>query len=977
MNGTWLFQLIVTQFWQVTLLAGIVWAVAKYVAKDRPHLAHALWALVLLKCMLPPIVASPTSLFSWLPHSYRLAVQEMSWSATTIEQRVAQDQAEGVAPLRVRVLPGASALDRIDEPSRTLATARDAKRGGNLLVKFALCAWSAIAVGVFTVSVLRLGIFLRRVKQVTLPTPPSLDLLVANLSKRIGLSRKVRVRLVDAAIGPAVVGFMRPTILMPKVIVEGSTSIQLEPLLAHELIHVRRGDLVWAMLQGISVSLWWFHPLVWLAERLLTCEAERSCDEETIAGLGCSPAMYARSLLEVMERKHQLRAAPSLPGVRPVDITANRLERIMRLGHGSYRQRPWWVVAVWLIGCAMFLPGGAWLTAQENPEQKSNVFKEASFSSENRLESAGLPSAPANPPVVEKEQTEELAFQFEHVLELADVLERLYRERSLAKADLEKELIRLLTAHAALELEGKTEEVDQSLKLALEDPAARAIKSTRLAIGGTSLRVANNQLYIRATPEKRKAIEQCIAHFRQFGFASIVTEISSYEVPRKLAEKELAAISEKFASKGSAAPRYRIEVKGQGKVTSDLGLAGTLTLASHCGYVVLDNSEIARFKEWLAEDDNRDVSQVSAPRVTALSGQLTTVEIGDTREFTVSHKLVKTKDREPTAVPVTQQVMSGSRYEVRATLADGKDADMQSTRLDVKFKRTVIERVDQSTQKLNGIATELDVKRPVVRERTLETSVELGVNQALVVMQTSKDKTSITLVRCTPLAAPIATIPQTNLGDQAPAAYVTISDELQSDLEVALLKQKIQQLGIRDFRIAQRQLQVSNAEDWRAAVNAFKELRSNKYAHSVSASVNSTEGSFSDGDTAYQPIQAFGPFVRHQSVPWLTQVPYVNRLVKGPVKLNVPSDEEIIQALEKDLSQKGRALNGVEKGKLKITTIKIREFYDPARFVPLIGDSILHHSHYKCELTDPATQELKHVAYIDYCQFQMAVGSAK
>ena len=66
MNGNSLFELVVMQTLQVTLLAGIVLALTKFFTKDRPHLAHALWALVLLKCLLPPIIASPTSVFSWL-----------------------------------------------------------------------------------------------------------------------------------------------------------------------------------------------------------------------------------------------------------------------------------------------------------------------------------------------------------------------------------------------------------------------------------------------------------------------------------------------------------------------------------------------------------------------------------------------------------------------------------------------------------------------------------------------------------------------------------------------------------------------------------------------------------------------------------------------------------------------------------------------------------------------------------------------
>ena len=37
-----------TQFWQVTVVAIIVLIAVKLLAKDKPHLAHVLWAIVLI-----------------------------------------------------------------------------------------------------------------------------------------------------------------------------------------------------------------------------------------------------------------------------------------------------------------------------------------------------------------------------------------------------------------------------------------------------------------------------------------------------------------------------------------------------------------------------------------------------------------------------------------------------------------------------------------------------------------------------------------------------------------------------------------------------------------------------------------------------------------------------------------------------------------------------------------------------------------
>jgi beta-lactamase regulating signal transducer with metallopeptidase domain len=189
---------------------------------------------------------------------------------------------------------------------------------------------------------------------------------VLNLAKKLKLRRKVRVNIVDAEFGPAVIGLVRPTIVLPNSIVAGKTAEELEPILGHELIHLRRGDIYWAVLQVIACSLMWFNPLVWLASRNVTRESEKCCDEETIANFQCDRANYARVLVDILEQKSRLRIAPVAPGVRPADITSSRLERIMQSENGTCRRTPRWIWALTLLIAIVVLPGAAMVRSQES-----------------------------------------------------------------------------------------------------------------------------------------------------------------------------------------------------------------------------------------------------------------------------------------------------------------------------------------------------------------------------------------------------------------------------------------------------------------------------------------------------------------------------------------------------------------------------------------------------------------------------------
>ncbi len=367
---------VIAQTWQVAVLAGIVWLVVRYATRERSHVSHMLWTLVLIKCLTPPIWSSPVGLFS-------------RWSPTTVLNQLgnaskpSKEQSSSILPTSTisidseRGRPETPIPTQFGTPTK-VGVSRDLRPA-------MVIVWLGVAAVFALVGFIRFYIFLRQIRRTTIATPPEVARCVARLGKQLQLRQKVGVRVVTSSVGPAVYGLFRPVIVLPQVIVIGKTELQLEPLIAHEMIHVRRGDLFIALIQSLACSLAWFHPMVWFASRCVTIESERCCDEETIASLQCKPAIYARSLLDVLERKHLLRVAPALPGVRPVDITSARLERIMRLGQGSRRRSPWWVWCTAIVAAIAVLPGAHYAVAQP-PEQLKGQFPEKAETNRVQIE---------------------------------------------------------------------------------------------------------------------------------------------------------------------------------------------------------------------------------------------------------------------------------------------------------------------------------------------------------------------------------------------------------------------------------------------------------------------------------------------------------------------------------------------------------------------------------------------------------------
>lgn len=117
------------------------------------------------------------------------------------------------------------------------------------------------------------------------------------VGSRLGVRRDVRLLVSEAAGTPMTGGLWRAVILLP------ASSATWEPerrkvVLMHEVVHIRRRDALRQLLGGVVLSLYWFHPLSWVASRLAAASREEACDERVLE-LGSRPSDYARHLMSL------------------------------------------------------------------------------------------------------------------------------------------------------------------------------------------------------------------------------------------------------------------------------------------------------------------------------------------------------------------------------------------------------------------------------------------------------------------------------------------------------------------------------------------------------------------------------------------------------------------------------------------------------------------------------------------------------
>ena len=155
------------------------------------------------------------------------------------------------------------------------------------------------------------------------------------LRQRMGITTHVAVCESPAVDAPLVTGWIRPMILMPIGITTGMPAAWVEAILAHELAHVRRHDVLLGVVQRGVEMLLFFHPVVWWLSAEVRRAREEACDDVVVDALQ-SPLDYARALTELAS----LSTPPSAlaMGARTGDLMS-RIQHIVRRSPRPLRPR--------------------------------------------------------------------------------------------------------------------------------------------------------------------------------------------------------------------------------------------------------------------------------------------------------------------------------------------------------------------------------------------------------------------------------------------------------------------------------------------------------------------------------------------------------------------------------------------------------------------------------------------------------------
>lgn len=168
---------------------------------------------------------------------------------------------------------------------------------------------------------------------------------LSQMAQAFGITRQVRLRIVEVLASPVTAGWWRPVVLVPAALAARMPPDLLEALLAHELAHVRRHDYLVNLLQNVIETLLFYHPAVWWLSNRIRAERELIADDFAARQLG-EPRRLALALSELERLQfstHHLAQAAN--GGNLMD----RIQHLMRPAPQALN----WKAAIPMLGLAL------------------------------------------------------------------------------------------------------------------------------------------------------------------------------------------------------------------------------------------------------------------------------------------------------------------------------------------------------------------------------------------------------------------------------------------------------------------------------------------------------------------------------------------------------------------------------------------------------------------------------------------------
>jgi len=348
-------------------------------AFPNPHPVEWVWILLVLS-LKSTIILTAGALVSFAAKKASAKLRHILWCATFSTLLLMPFLADSLQPLYIPILPSSPYSDPAStEPATRAEDEQASEQSFHTLPDYArtqveqtpapelvdndtsltsglsvvIVVWLAGAVLVLARFMIGVLMMLRLVDRSTELCDGSWSELKEGLIKKVQLRRPLRLMRSAQSVMPMTCLGSRPTVLLPNNVDRWPADRRYAVVL-HELIHIKRRDLLTQILSQLVCAFYWFNPIVWWAARRMRIEQECACDEQVLK-LGVAPSNYAGHLLDVARlfRASKFSVSTGTAMARPSHLEG-RLRAILNASDGT-RSAPLILASIFVMSLVLVL----------------------------------------------------------------------------------------------------------------------------------------------------------------------------------------------------------------------------------------------------------------------------------------------------------------------------------------------------------------------------------------------------------------------------------------------------------------------------------------------------------------------------------------------------------------------------------------------------------------------------------------------
>ncbi len=260
-------SMLIQSSWQILILAAIVWPLSRLSKKAYPNFAYILWVIILIKALIPINITMP--------------VQQLPMVA--------------LAP----VFTGQFIQSSVDNSAGVLSVAT-----------ILTLIWFTCVI-LLTLRLIGSEYTHRKRMQKAVAITP--ETWFEGMKEELGIKKKITIYVDEHIQSPLMQGIWRTKIYLPVDFTRWSLQEQ-QSVLAHELTHVKRLDIITIYLQAAVRTLYFFHPIIWLVNDQIDLEREKICDDEAIELSRTERKVYGDQLFRQLATEQGTNPTPVLAG---------------------------------------------------------------------------------------------------------------------------------------------------------------------------------------------------------------------------------------------------------------------------------------------------------------------------------------------------------------------------------------------------------------------------------------------------------------------------------------------------------------------------------------------------------------------------------------------------------------------------------------------------------------------------------------